>query len=130
VADPAGLRDDPGQLSGGTVVPAALARIIATREGATWYRLLTDPVGEPVALSTRSYQPTTTIWRQVVATQPTCAHPACDRPATECELDHATPWPTGATSTDNLQPLCKLHHKAKHARTIRPELDWEYQMAS
>lgn len=31
----AGLREDPGQLSGGTVIPAELARAIATREGAT-----------------------------------------------------------------------------------------------
>lgn len=41
----AGLSDDPGQLCGGAVIPADLARAIATREGATWFRLLTDPEG-------------------------------------------------------------------------------------
>ena len=125
----AGLTDDPGQLSGGTMIPAELARAIATREGATWYRMLTDPAGDLVTLSTQSYRPTTQIWRYVVAEQPTCAHPACDRPSTECELDHDIAWPLGATSTDNLQPLCRRHHKAKHARAERPDLDWEYDAA-
>jgi Domain of unknown function (DUF222)/HNH endonuclease len=126
----AGLRDDPGLLSGGTVIPAELARAIAMREGATWYRMLTDPAGEMVTLSTKSYQPTAPIWRYVVAAQPTCAHPGCDRPSTECELDHKVEWPAGPTDTDNLQPLCKLHHKTKHARAERPDLDWEYAAAS
>jgi uncharacterized protein DUF222/HNH endonuclease len=122
----AGLRDDPGRLSGGTIIPADLARAIAVREGATWYRMLTDPAGDLVALSTKSYQPTGPIWRHVVADQPTCAHPGCDRPSTECELDHIIEWPLEETSTDNLQPLCRRHHKAKHARAERPDLDWEY----
>ena len=125
----AGISDDLGQLSGGTVIPADLARAIATREGATWYRMLTDQAGDFVRLSTRSYQPTGPIWRHVVAEQPTCAHPACDRPSVECELDHVIEWPRGATSTDNLQPLCRRHHKAKHARAERPDLDWEYGAA-
>jgi len=125
----AGLRDDPGQLSGGTVIPAELARAIAGREGATWYRMLTDPAGDCATLSIRSYQPTGPVWRYVVAEQPTCAHPSCDRPSVECDLDHVVEWPLGATSTDNLQPLCRKHHKAKHARAERPELDWEYDAA-
>jgi hypothetical protein len=125
----AGLRDDPGQLSGGTVIPADLARAIAVRAGATWYRMLTDPAGDMVALSTKSYQPTGPIWRYVVAERPTCSHPGCDRPSVECELDHITEWPLGPTSTENLQPLCRRHHKAKHARAERPDLDWEYDVA-
>jgi hypothetical protein len=125
----AGLSDDPGRLSGGTVIPAELARAIATREGATWYRMLTDTAGDLAALSTHSYRPTGPIWRHVVAGQPTCAHPGCDRPSTECELDHLTEWPAGPTSTENLQPLCRRHHKTKHARAERPDLDWEYEAA-
>lgn len=126
----AGVSDDPGLLSGGKVIPADLARAIATSEGATWLRLLTDAEGDPVSLSTKSYQPTSTIWRYVVATRPTCSHQACDRPSVECELDHDVPWPVGETSTVNLQPLCRRHHKAKHARVDRPDLDWEFAFAS
>jgi hypothetical protein len=122
----AGLTDDPAQLSGGTVIPADLARAIATKEGATWYRLLTDANEEPVSLSTKSYAPTPPIWRSVVATQPTCSHVGCDLPAVECELDHDEPWPTGPTSTENLQPRCRRHHRLKHARAERPDLDWEF----
>jgi len=127
----AGLTDDPGQLSGGTVIPADLARAIATREGATWYRLLTDPAGDPITLSTKSYQPTDAIWRYVVATRPTCSHPGCNRASVECELDHRDPWPQGTTGTENLDPLCRRHHKAKHARArLQPEIEWEYAYAS
>lgn len=125
----AGISEDPGRLSGGTVIPPELARAIATQEGATWYRMLTDPAGELVTLSTKTYQPTAPIWRFVVADRPTCSHPGCDRPSTECELDHEVEWPVGPTDTDNLQPLCKLHHRAKHARAGRPDLDWEYEAA-
>ena len=60
---------------------------------------------------------------------PACSHPACDRPSVECELDHEVEWPLGATDTDNLQPLCRFHHKTKHARAERPDLDWEYDLA-
>lgn len=92
------------------MIPAELARAIAS-----WYRMLTDAAGEFVTLSTKSYRPTDPIWRYVVAEQPTCAHPGCDRPSTECELDHIVAWPLGQTSTDNL-----------HARAERPDLDWQY----
>jgi hypothetical protein len=61
-----GLADEPGVLSGGTPVPASLARLIAQQPGSTWYRMLTDPAGRLVELSTRSYQPTAPIWREVL----------------------------------------------------------------
>jgi len=122
----AGLRDDPAQLSGGTVIPADLARAIAMKDGATWYRLLTDADGQPTSLSTTSYAPTPPIWRYVVATQQTCSHDRCDRPSVECELDHEKPWPSGPTSTCNLKPRCWRHHRLKHARAERPDLDWEF----
>lgn len=122
----AGLDDDPARLSGGTVIPADLGRAIAMKEGATWYRLLTDANDEPVSLSTKSYAPTPPIWRYVVATQTTCAHEGCDRPAVECELDHDEPYPDGETSTENLKARCQRHHRLKHARAERRDLEWEY----
>jgi hypothetical protein len=51
-----GLSDDPGVLSGGTVVPASLGRMIAQQPGSTWYRMFTDQAdqaGQMVELSTR-----------------------------------------------------------------------------
>jgi len=76
--------------------------------------LLTDG-SRGVELSTTAYRPTAAIWREVVARQPTCFAPTCERPATECELDHGTPYPQGDTSTENLGPGCGRHHRSKHA---------------
>ncbi len=108
-----GLSDEPGRM-GDDTLPASLVRHLAAQPESTWYRLLTDgPRG--VELSTTSYRPTAAIWREVVARQPTCFAPTCDRRATECELDHATPYPAGETSTENLGPGCVPHHRSKHA---------------
>jgi hypothetical protein len=110
-----GLADEPGELSGGTVVPASLARMIAHEPGGTWHRMLTDEVGQLVSLSTKSYQPTGPIWRWVVAEQSTCFRPGCDSPSTEADLDHRVAWPFGATDTENLWPGCRTDHRTKHA---------------
>jgi len=110
-----GLADEPGVLSGGTVVPASLARMIAHEPGGTWHRMLTDPAGHLVELSTRSYQPTGPIWRHVVAEHSTCFRPACDAPSTEGDLDHRVAWPLGPTDTTNLWPGCRTDHRTKHA---------------
>lgn len=110
-----GLSDNPGVLSGGTVIPAALCRKIAQEPGATWHRMLTDPAGTMVELSTTSYRPTKAIWSWVVADQSTCYRSGCDSAATEDELDHRVRWPDGPTSTSNLWPGCRSDHKAKHA---------------
>ncbi|RNL79460.1 HNH endonuclease signature motif containing protein [Nocardioides marmorisolisilvae] len=110
-----GLSDHPGTLSGGKVVPAGLARVIAQRPGATWHRMLTDPAGTAVELSTERYVPTRAIWEHVVSTQSTCFRSNCDHESTACDLDHRTPWPLGPTSTSNLWPGCRTDHRAKHS---------------
>jgi hypothetical protein len=118
-----GLSDDPGVLSGGRVVPAGLARAIAQTPGATWHRMLTDPAGQKVELSTTSYQPTKAIWTEVVAEHTSCFRSACDTPSTEAELDHRVAWPVGRTTPENLWPGCKGDHKAKHAPGFTIEQD-------
>ena len=115
IATVMGLTDDPGVLSGGTPVPAGLARTIAADPDATWHRMLTDPAGQMVELSTTSYKPTAPIWRHVVAQWGSCFEPACHAPATQVELDHRTPWPQGETRTGNLWPACTRGHTAKHS---------------
>ncbi len=110
-----GLTDHPGVLSGGTVIPGTLARMVATDPDSSWYRMLTDEHGQMVELSTKSYQPTPPIWRDVVARHSSCYRRNCTVPATEAELDHLRRWPDGETSTTNLGPGCKADHKGKHA---------------
>lgn len=110
-----GLDDSPGLLSGGTAIPADYARHIASDPGSTWYRLLTDEAGHFLALSTQTYQPSDPIWRSVTARDHTCVWPGCRRPSVAAHLDHRVPYPDGATSVENLQPLCQRHHQVKHA---------------
>jgi hypothetical protein len=110
-----GITDTPGVLSGGESIPAGLVRVLAEDPESTWYRMLTDPARECVELSTRSYKPTGPIVRQVVAAAGSCFGPVCVTPASESEIDHRVAHPHGATSTENLGPGCKRHHKAKHA---------------
>ncbi|MFW6774498.1 hypothetical protein ACOACO_09455 [Nocardioides sp. CPCC 205120] len=51
--------------------------------------------------------------------RPTCAFPYCGRPARGLDLDHIEPYRSnaspgaGQTSTDNLAPLCRGHHRVK-----------------
>jgi hypothetical protein len=111
-----GLSDHPAVLSGGSVIPATLARLIAADPDSTWYRMLTDPARRMTELSTKSYHPTPPIWREMVARYNTCYRRNCDRPATTSEGDHLEKWPRGATSSTNLGPACKPDHKGKHSR--------------
>jgi hypothetical protein len=117
-----GIADEAGVLSGGTVVPASLARLIAKEPGSTWHRMLTDEAGHLAELSTKSYKPTDAIWRHVVAEQSTCFRSACDAPSTEVDLDHRVRWPEGTTDPANLTPGCRTDHRAKHAPGFSIEL--------
>jgi hypothetical protein len=125
-----GLGDDPGVSSGGEPVPAGLVRMVASDPECTWYRMLTDPAGKCAELSTVSYQPTEPIFRRVVAEAVSCYRANCQRPATECELDHKQPWPFGPTSTANLHPACRSDHRAKHAAGFgldqQPDGSWSF----
>ncbi|HEY3002363.1 MAG TPA: HNH endonuclease signature motif containing protein, partial [Kribbellaceae bacterium] len=46
-----------------------------------------------------------------------CVFPYCNRPVRATDLDHVIPYddtgPPGQTSTDNLGPECRLHHRVK-----------------
>jgi hypothetical protein len=126
-----GLDDEEASI-GGVPIPAELARIIAADPRAAWYRMLTDPAGGFVELSTEEYSPTGAIWRWVVARDVSCVFPGCVRPAAVVHLDHRLPWPQGTTGVSNLQPLCERHHKVKHSygfRVVR-EPDGSYTWTS
>ncbi|MFT4262731.1 MAG: HNH endonuclease signature motif containing protein [Nocardioides sp.] len=50
---------------------------------------------------------------QVIERDRTCVFPHCERPAEACDLDHIEAWPRGSTTTANLAPLCRHHHRVK-----------------
>jgi hypothetical protein len=67
----------------------------------------------PRVLSTRGYRVPSRLARQVKARDRTCVFPGCHRRVTD--TDHRIPWPLGPTHPDNLQCLCRRHHRAKQA---------------
>jgi hypothetical protein len=103
-----GTSEAPGYLLGAdALVPPELLRELAD---SARVRPLIDPVGaEPEP----QYRPSRGLADFVRARDLTCRAPGCDRPATECDLDHTVPYPRGATHASNIKALCRLHHILK-----------------
>ena len=54
----------------------------------------------------------------------TCSAPGCGAQAYYCDLDHSVPYPAGSTCECGLAPVCRRHHRCKHApgwRLTQPE---------
>jgi hypothetical protein len=108
-----GLDGAPGELAGYGPIPAAMARELAA--DATWRRLLTDPVsGAVVEFGRTTYRPPAALADFVRARDRTCRFPSCNRAAQHCDLDHRVPFPEGPTNADNVDVLCRRHHRLKH----------------
>lgn len=82
-------------------------------------------------LATDSYRPTAVQREQAILTTPTCVFAHCTRDARRCDLDHIEPFDQGgATSSWNLAPLCRLHHRMKthghwaYRRLTRTRFEW------
>ncbi len=54
-------------------------------------------------------------WRleQARLAHPTCVFPHCTRPSRGTDTDHITEYPIGRTTSRNLAPLCRRHHRLK-----------------
>ncbi|NYE37473.1 hypothetical protein F4692_002606 [Nocardioides cavernae] len=73
-------------------------------------------------LSTPAYEPTTRIREHVIIRDQTCVFPWCTRSARRCDLDHVIPFNAGGpTSTSNLAPLCRTHHR------LKTHSSWHYE---
>ena len=64
-------------------------------------------------LAARSYEPTDRQREQARLRHPCCVFPGCGRPTRRADTDHIAPWPRGRTTSQNLAPLCRLHHRYK-----------------
>jgi hypothetical protein len=73
------------------------------------------PLVHPVdAAPERGYVPSQALADFVRCRDLTCRWPGCDRPATECDLDHTIPYSQGGpTHASNLNCLCRTHHLVK-----------------
>ncbi|HYN56266.1 MAG TPA: DUF222 domain-containing protein [Motilibacterales bacterium] len=118
----AGLTDTPGVINGFGVIPAADARRLAAGD-TRWRHVLTcRATGAVLDVGTLTYRPPAALARHVHLRDGTCRFPGCTVPATECDLDHLIPFPTGPTSAENLHSLCRRHHGLKHegSWTVEP----------
>ena len=98
----------------------ALLTLVPTDIG----RALIDArTGTLLETATTAYRPPRTLTHFVTTRDGTCRMWGCPRPATTCDLDHATPWPHGPTTPTNLGGLCRRHHRLKQRRR------WTYQLA-
>ncbi|MDH6193672.1 hypothetical protein M2272_000293 [Mycobacterium frederiksbergense] len=98
----------PAVILGGGIVPAPLlAELIAT--GAT-----VKPVADASALGAENrYRISAKLAAFVRLRDMRCMFPGCGVAAQHCDLDHAMPWPYGATHPGNLGPKCRSHHLLK-----------------
>ncbi len=126
----AGLSEDPACTPGLGVIPADVARRLAAGD-ARWRAVVTHrQTGAVLDVGRWTYRPTAALDRLVRLRDGTCRFPGCAVPATECDLDHLVPFPTGPTSQENLHALCRRHHRLKHEGTwtvrTRPDggLQW------
>lgn len=110
-----GVSDDPGIRPGGDPVPASLARMIAADPASTWYRMLTDPAGRMLDLSTRSYRHAAPLARAVDARDQVSVAPGSSTPSPLCDHDHTVPWPAGPTSYANSGLLSRSDHRVRHS---------------
>lgn len=111
---PPGTDDQPAEMDGAGPLTAPQAREWMT-EATTWRWLRTDPeTGEVVDLTYPSYRPPAALAAFIKVRDKTCLFPGCTRSAWRSEIDHRVPWPTGSTTAENLNCLCKRHHRAKH----------------
>jgi uncharacterized protein DUF222/HNH endonuclease len=129
------LADHPGELAGYGPIVADVARQIAeSQTRAEWRWTLTDPdTGQVIDNGTTRRRPDTGQRRHVETRNPTCIFPGCRVPATDCDLDHRTPWSEGGPTTlDNLVPLCRHDHQIRHRTgwTHQPLPEGDHQWTS
>ena len=109
-----GLADNPAELVGVGPIPAEVATALAAEDGATWRRLVVEPVsGTLLDFGSVIYRPPKALRDYLVARDRRCRFPGCRRRAEACDVDHAIPHPHGPTASCNCVCLCRRHHRMK-----------------
>jgi len=117
-----GLTDTPAQLAdrSGLVPGEVLRELIADalrpngkHAEVLFTRLLTDDGGRLLDTTELGRFPSQRLAEAVRLRAGICCYPSCTVPADRCDNDHHIPWPAGPTRGENLDPLCRRHHRAK-----------------
>jgi hypothetical protein len=117
-------------------VLAAVRRVLLGEPTTTWLRHAhealrrsetADPEDRPATTTRERHRrhPGAALDRWVRARDQTCITPGCTQDAQTCDLDHTRDWLCGGpTQADDLEALCRHHHRAKH------EGGWTYHQTS
>lgn len=104
--------DGSGQAPGAVLGSEGLISAELLAELAKDARLL--PLTAPPDAPEPRYIPSAKLAAFVRCRDLTCRAPGCDRPATDCDLDHTVAYRDGGwTHASNLKALCRKHHLLK-----------------
>ncbi|GGL30757.1 hypothetical protein H9L10_09255 [Phycicoccus endophyticus] len=106
----------------GWVDAATMANLLATLPLEVARAVIDADTGTLASHTSTAYRPPRAIADFVTTRDGTCRMWGCSRPAEDCDLDHVTPWPHGATTPTGLEALCRRHHRLKHRARWRPVL--------
>ena len=114
-----GRSDEPADLEGFGPIDLETARELCAL-APSFVRVLTHPeTGAVLSVGRDRYRVPADLRTALAIRDETCRFPGCRRRAMRCDIDHATAWEHGgATAIDNLEHLCRKHHRLKH------ELGW------
>jgi hypothetical protein len=102
-------------------VLAQVGRNIAAQSDREWRYTITDTDGTILDVGLMPRRPTAALKRLVQASYRHCVFPGCRMPSGDCDLDHTVAVKDGGPTTENnLAPLCRHHHRAKHQAPWKP----------
>ena len=109
-----GHSDELATLDGHGPIDLDTARELAG-DATSWIRVLTHPItGTVLDVERRPYRVSKALRRWAGIRYPTCVFPGCSRPSPRCDMDHRRRWADGgATTAENIEPLCESHHSVK-----------------
>lgn len=110
--------EESGELNGFGPVNADIARQVAENQEHVHRRwtLIDRDTGQPIDGGTTRRRPTASQRRKAEMLHPTCVHPGCRMPSTDCDIDHRRPWADHkVTCIADLGPMCRHHHVIRHA---------------
>jgi hypothetical protein len=78
-------------------------------------RIIVDPDDQPLSVGRKTRTIPSAIRRALDHRDKGCVHNGCNAPASWCDAHHIIHWADlGRTELDNLQLLCRTHHRAAH----------------
>ena len=101
---------------GTTVIPAGnIQDLLAHQIGRLeWYQLLHSADDDLLAIKSSGRYPPPRLRTALWFRDTVCQAQGCTTPAERCDADHITPYETGGpTTAENLQLLCRKHHRLK-----------------